>query len=703
LNADIEETNRKGASLYRQGMTLLFRRQFEEALEAFQAALSLTPEHVPSLNAKGNLLTLCDRPAEAMLDYDRVLSLEPGNAEALNNRAVALRRLGRKDEALESLGRLLALQPDNYGAANQRGDILLDLGRSAEALALYDRIILSAPQFAEAYVGRGRALRLLNRPGEAIHDYDTALKLKPNIADAYFHRGVALQVLGHNSDAVASYDEALKLLPDAAGPINNRATTLLHMNRFAEAREGYKKLEKLWPGSSLALNGLATVATRACDWPEVDHCFQLLSAAVHKGDPGIQPGALLNYHDDPSLQYACARNFSVNKWPNQKPELWNGPRFSGNKIRVAYCSADFMSHPMPRLLSRMFESHDRENFEAIAISFSVDDKTPMRARLIKAFDQFHDVLDASDRAIAELIAQLKIDIAVDLMGFTDRARPDIFAMRPAPVQVNYMGYPSTMGASFWDYIIGDPITLPTSFQPFSTERIVQLPDTYMATDDTRASVGPPPARDSLGLPENGFVFSCFNNNWKITGPVFDVWMRLLQKVPGSVLWLLQDNAEVASNLRKAAHARGVNPERLVFAPRIVQEEHMRRLAAADLFLDTLPYNAHTTGVDSLWAGVPLVTCMGNSFYSRVASSLLHAIGLPELIASDLTHYESLVLHLVQDPVRLASTNKKLEAGRMGSTLFNSSRFTRNMEKAFFRMREIWHAGRGPEPIIIPVR
>jgi predicted O-linked N-acetylglucosamine transferase (SPINDLY family) len=358
---------------------------------------------------------------------------------------------------------------------------------------------------------------------------------------------------------------------------------------------------------------------------------------------------------------------------------------------------------MPRLLSRMFESHDRENFEVIAISFSVDDKTPMRARLAKAFDQFYDVLDASDQAIAERMAQLKIDIAVDLMGFTDRARPDIFAMRPAPIQVNYMGYPSTMGASFWDYVIGDPVTLPTSLQSFYTERIVQLPDTYMATDDTRAPVGPPPSRVGLGLPENGFVFSCFNNNWKITGPVFDVWMRLLQNVPGSVLWLLQDNPEVASNLRKAAGARGVTPERLVFAPRVAQEEHMQRLGAADLFLDTLPYNAHTTGVDSLWAGVPLVTCLGNSFYSRVASSLLHATGLPELIASNLTHYESLVLDLAQNPVKLGNTRKKLEAGRMEGTLFDSSRFTRNIEKAFFRMREIWQSGQGPQPIAIPVQ
>jgi len=330
--------------------------------------------------------------------------------------------------------------------------------------------------------------------------------------------------------------------------------------------------------------------------------------------------------------------------------------------------------------------HDRKRFEVIGISFGLDDASPMRGRVVKAFDQFHDVRLKSERGIAALIAGLGVDIAIDLKGLTADSRPGIFALRPAPVQVNYLGYPGTMGADFMDVIIADPVVLPMAQQAFYAERIVHLPDCYQPTDSSRA-VAPAPTRAEAGLPSGGFVFCCHNNNWKITEPIFDIWMRLLKAVPGSVLWLLEDNEEAAANLRREAEARGVAAARLIFAPRISPEEHLGRHRLADLFLDTLPYNAHTGASDALWVGVPLVTLKGESFHGRVAASILSAIDLPELITENPADYESLALALATDGPRLAALREKLEANRKTAPLFDTARFTRNLEAAYERMGE----------------
>jgi predicted O-linked N-acetylglucosamine transferase (SPINDLY family) len=376
--------------------------------------------------------------------------------------------------------------------------------------------------------------------------------------------------------------------------------------------------------------------------------------------------------------------------------LWTGQTWRHDKLRIAYLSADFKSHATAFLMAELFERHDRSRFEVIAISFGVDDRTETRQRLVVAFDQFHDVRTKSDTEVAGLLCDLEVDIAIDLKGYTQDSRPEILAYRPAPIQVSYLGYPATMGAPFMDYIIADKIVAPFEHQPFFAEKIAQLPDSYQVNDTKRKIAARLLTRRELGLPEQSFVFCSFNNNWKIAPDVFDVWMRLLHRIEGGVLWLLGDNAGAERNLRNEAQRRGIDPSRLVFAGRLSPEEHLARHRLADLFLDTLPCNAHTTASDALWAGLPVLTCLGGAFAGRVAGSLLNAAGLPELIAANLDDYEALALKLACEPAQLAAIRTRLSAQRDTCALFNPPRFARHIESAYTTMWEIWQRGEAPK-------
>jgi len=395
----------------------------------------------------------------------------------------------------------------------------------------------------------------------------------------------------------------------------------------------------------------------------------------------IQPFVLMGYSEDPALLRHCAENY-VHRVAPAQPPLSDGKPYRHDRIRLAYLSADFHQHPTAQLMAELFERHDRNRFEVNAFAFGPDDGSAMRGRLVKAFDAFEDVRRLSDLEIAKLIRAREIDIAVDLNGHTHEARPGIFSHRPAPVQVNYLVYPGTSGANYMDYILADRIVLPLDQQPFFSEKIAYLPDCYQANDSTR-SLPQAPSRSEAGLPETDFVFCCFNNSWKITAPVFEIWMRLLDKVPGSVLWLLESPAN--GNLRAQAEARGIAANRLIFAARLPPDQHMARLQLADLFLDTLPYNAHTTCSDALWAGVPVITCYGRAFQARVAASLLKAIDLPELVTARPEDYEALALELAADPALLQATRDKLERNRLTTPLYDSERFRKNIEAAYEAM------------------
>jgi len=636
------------------------------------------------------LLLLQGRFGEALAAFDADLGHSPGDVGALFGRATALKHLGRHEEARAAFDTVLARAPGAAGALNNRGDTLLALGLPAEALIDFECAIALQPGMPQGHLGRGIALQRLHRPEESLACFTRALALWPECADAFFFRALSMERLGRGEEALSDYDQALALEPDSVTTTGNRSTLLLTLKRFGEAASGFRQMEQLAPGRGL--NGLAYAAAHACDWIRWESYRDGIIAGLSDGQRDIQPGALIAYSDDPALMRRAAENI-IAPIPRPDKPLWCGTPFSGKKIRLAYCSADFHAHATSRLMAGVWEHHDRARFELIAFDFGPDDQSLLRARVKKSFDRFHVV--AAEPATAERIVDEGVDILVDLMGLTANAPNEIFARRPAPVQVNYLGYPGTMGGDFMDYILGDAVVTPFSHQEFYAEKILHLPDCYQPNDAKRPH---PPAHLSLemaraeaGLPPNGFVFCSFNNNWKLNPPMFGIWMRLLKAVPGSVLWLIEDNEEAAANLRRAAAARGVDESRLVFAPRVASESHLARHRLADLFLDTLPYNAHTTASDALWTGVPLVTATGEGFSGRVAASLLTAIGLPELITENLQDYENLALALARNPARLAALKQKLDANRLTAPLFDTARFTRNLEAAYEKMRDAFLA------------
>jgi predicted O-linked N-acetylglucosamine transferase (SPINDLY family) len=504
---------------------------------------------------------------------------------------------------------------------------------------------------------------------EAIASYDRALALRPNYAEAHYNRGSAFKELGRNVDALASFDRALALMPKHVEALFSRGDVLHELKRHAEAIASYEQAIALKPDHPYAFSGLAESALALCDWARVDELVTRLTQLVSEGTAIVNPFTLIRLSDDAALHRRCATAFIADKIGAPRPALWSGRRCSHDKLRVAYLSADFHSHATAFLIAELLERHDRGRFEVHGISFGRDDGSDIRRRLVRAFDRFHDVRASSNVEVARALKDLEIDIAVDLKGYTQDSRPEILSHRPAPIQVNYLGYPGTMGADFIDYIIADPIVLPFDRQPFYAEKIVQLPDCYQVNDRQRAI-----AQTTL--------------------------MRLLQGAPGSVLWLLRENAGAEANLRREAQVRGVDPGRLVFAGRLKVDQHLARHRLADLFLDTLPYNAHTTASDALWAGLPVLTCQGEAFAARVASSLLTAVGLPQLVTTNLADYEALAVALAQDAHRLGDIRAKLAHNRATEPLFDTDRFRQYLEAAYLRMWDICQRGEAPRSFAV---
>lgn len=618
--------------------------------------------------------------AEAERLYREILT-QAAPLEVLVNLGNVLAAQGRRDEALANYDRALAARPDFFEALFNRANTLLELKRAEEALEGYDRTLALRPDNPSGWNNRGTALRNLQRLNEALASFSRAAALSPGHVNALTNVAIVLWDLGRLEEALVACGRALEHGPLAAEALYVKANILRDLKRLDEALTHYEQALAVNPAHLHALNGMAQVALGLCDWQRVAALGPQLMDNAANGPSVIQPFVLLGYSDDAALQRRCAENYVRRTVPARaKPAVRT--RYRHDRIRLAYLSADFHQHPTAQLLAELFERHDRSRFEITGIAFGPDDGSAMRTRIRRSFDHFEDVRGKSDAEVAALLKARETDIAVDLNGHTAGARTGIFACRPAPVQVNYLVYPGTIGADFIDYVLADATVLPASQQAFFREKIVHLPDCYQANDATRI-VPPPPARGAAGLPDGAFVFCCFNNGWKITAPIFDVWMRLLGKTGNGVLWLL-DGAN-ASNLRKQAHARGIDPERLIFAPKLSPDQHLARHQLADLFLDTLPYNAHTSCSDALWAGLPVITCHGKAFPGRVAASLLKAAGMPELVTAHLDDYERLALELATNRALLKTTREKLARNRLTTPLYDSDRFRRNIEAAYEAM------------------
>jgi protein O-GlcNAc transferase len=686
--------------LSNQAITFHQNGRLQDAEQLYLKILDVKPDHFDAQHLLGVIRHQQGRNSEALALIGAALAINPHSARALSNHGLVLYHLNRYEEALARFDQALAINPDFVEALNNRGNALQRLKRDEAALGMFDQVLAREPNFIEAHNNRGNALQGLKRFEAALASYDRALALRPDYAEAHYNRGGAFMSLKLYEEALASYDRALALRPDYAEALFSRGDVLNELCRHEEAITSYEQATTLRPDHPYAYSGMAETALAICDWRRTAELSDRLVAGVKQGTAIINPFTLIRCSDDPALHLQCASAFIADKLSGRQPPLWTGTVRSHERIRLAYLSADFHRHATACLTAELFELHDRECFELIGIAFDRDDGSDIRRRLVKSFDRFHDVRAKDDREIATLLHALEVDIAIDLKGYTQDSRPEIFSYRPAPIQVNYLGYPGTMGADFIDYIIGDAVVTPCDQQAFYRERIVQLPDAYQVNDRKRLIAERTPSRSEVGLPEDGFVFCCFNNSYKITAPVFDIWMRLLREITGSVLWLLRDNATAENNLRGEAQARGVDSERLIFAGRTSVEDHLARHRLADLFLDTVPYNAHTTASDALWAGLPVLTCQGNAFAARVAASLLHAVGLPELVTHSLEEYEALARRLASDAALLRLLRDRLAANRQTLPLFDTDRFRRHIETAYLRMWEIHQHGEPPQSFAI---
>ena len=675
-------------ALYLLGFVHSQSGDFAEAERLIGQALGLNPGSPDAWYNRGCALQNLNRHKDALDCFDRAISLNPRYDEALTNRGVTLSALKRQVEALASLDAALALKPGDVEALSGRGNALLALGRNDEAFADFDRASQLAPDRAESWLNRGAMLVRMKRHEEALTCYEHALMLNPSYERAQINRSLALLDLKRPDEALASYDAALAVNPRSADLRSARADALLALRRHEEAARDYGAVLGFDPDYRYARGNLAFCKLHCCDWRSLDDERTALAAGLRAGRAVINPFQNIALSQSSSEQLQCARIAVAEKYPAAANSLWRGERYDHERIRLAYLSADFNDHAVSTLMAGVFEHHDRTKLETIAIAFLKDDTTAARRRLKPAFDRFIEVQDKSDVEVAQLLRQLEVDIAVDLMGFTGECRPGILAFRPAPVQVNYLGFPGTMGADYIDAIIADRTVIPEESLDHYSEAVVCLPDSYLPNDASRRIAERTPSRSEAGLPEKGFVFCSFNNSYKFTPELFDIWMRLLSRVEDSVLWLPEVNGAAVRNLRREAAARGIDEKRLVFAPFLASaEDHLARLRLADLFLDTLPYNAHTTAADALWAGLPVLTTPGNTFAGRVAASLLKAIGLPEMIAPSLEAYEAMALQLARDANALAGIRAKLQRNRDTHALFDTARFTRNLEAAYARLYE----------------
>lgn len=712
----------------KDALTLHQGGRLAEAEAIYLRSLEAQEDSYPALHLMGVLRLQQGRAAEALPYIERALRVQPDAADTLANYAIALQSVGRYADALAVLERVVNLRPNDSRARSDRGALLFKVQRHAEALAELDRAVSLDPLSADAWMNRGTALAAVNRPEEALQCFDRVLRLKPAYVEARNSRGLALKALGQAGAALAEFDRVLREQPDHAGALVNRASVLWASGEVEQALQSYDRALGLEPDMAEALasranclwtrrsdvagaiadlqrlvtirpdypyarGNLLHMRMHAGDWRDLARERAALDAGVRAGRRVVEPHVYQGLSASPADLLSAAGIYTRDKYPPQAAAPRRRRR--EGKIRVGYLCGEFRAHATMYLAAGLFEHHDRSRFEVIGFDNSRDDGSATRRRARAAFDSFVPIQALTDREAARLIAAQEIDILVNLNGYVGALRMGVFAHRPAPIQVNYLGYPGSLGAEYMDYILADGEVIPAGAERFYSEKVVRLPGSYQINDSTRPRPVPA-ARAAHGLRETDFVFCHFNVSYKIMPELFALWLRLLQQVPSSVLWLLKSNELFAARMRQEAARAGVDPGRLVFAPPLEIGAHLARLALGDLFLDSLPCNAHTTASDALWVGLPLITCRGQAFAGRVAASLLRAAGLAELITDDLDAYEALALSLATDRPLLRALRERLMRDPAQLPLFDTARTTRQIEMAYERMMARWNENALPE-------
>ena len=636
--------------------------------EAIAEIKSLNKDY-PNVPLLFNILGACYQAKGLLTDsaqmFETATKIKPDYAEAHFNLGVVLKASGKTKEAIECYKKAIYLVPNYPAAHNNLGNMYKDLNQLDDAIKSYESAIAIKPDYAEAYFNLGNVYKKLKMLIKAEQSFRESTKESPNYFDAHFNLGNTLRDLGRRTEALESYEQAFEIEPNAEYVLGNVIHTKMHL----------------------------------CKWDNFEKEIISLQIAIKKNRRAIGPFALISLIDSPLIIRKASKIYADDKYPIfSASKMTYYPKHK--RIRIGYFSADFHNHATMHLMAELFERHDKKKFELIAFSFGPDKPDEYRQRAILAFDDFIDVSFKTDDEIALLAQKKNIDIAIDLKGFTQDCRTEIFAKKCAPIQVNYLGYPGTMGAEFIDYIVADKILIPENKQQFYSEKIVYMPNSYQVNVSKRTISNNLFEKSELNLPDTGFVFCCFNSTYKITPETFTGWMNILSKVDGSVLWIYVKNNTAIQNLKKEAQKLGINPNRLIFASFMDNKDHLKRIQSADLFLDTLPYNAHTTTSDALRVGLPVLTRIGESFTSRVAASLLNAVNLPELITSSQEEYEALAIELATNADKLKTIKDKLALNLPTAPLYDTALFTQHIESAYKTMYERHHQGLKPEHIYV---
>lgn len=706
-------------------------KQFDESIESYTRALELQPNWADAYNNMGCVQRQKGDLDDAIKSFTHALKLNIEYAEAYYNLGNAQTEKGDIDSAIDNFQQALKVNPTSFKVCCDLGDRLFQKKHYAEAIENYKKALTIKPDFARAHYGLGRVKKETQDFDGALESYMQAIKINPSSAECHISIGNVLRDKGNLEQALEHYSQAHHLNRDSSEASINTGSLLCSMGEFESAKNKYMRALKIEPNHPEAHRGLGSVNMKMHDFKSAVHNYQNAldidphheqthaikiyieahlcnwinfetqqHSAPNLGtrDQAVTPFTMLFVEDAPSRHRLRAEAYTKKNFQPNSISLAPRPLFKSAKLRIAYFSADFRIHPLMHLIARMLELHDKNKFEVYAYSFGFNKKDKMRQRVIDTVDKFTDIDTVSDLDAVKLARHDKIDIAIDLTGYTENCRPNIFAHRVAPIQINYLGYPGTMGAEFIDYIVTDKVLVPDEYKHHLSEKVIEMPNSYMVTDNTREISNQIMNRSQQGIPKYAFVFCCFNNAYKISPREFDIWMRLLHKVDGSVLWLRNTNKWSSENLCNEAKKRGIKPSRLLFADPIKLEDHLARHQLANLFLDTFNFCAHSTAIDALWAGLPVITKIGHSFSARVSSSLLTAIDMPELITNSEDEYEQLALELAKNPDRLADIKQRLQRNRLSTPLFNTHQFTKDLERGYQKAHENYLSGSQPTNI-----
>lgn len=669
-----------------QQMMLEFQHQrLEPAERVANTVLRLNSKDLVALQILGLCMAMQGRLTESIIPLSKAAKLDPKNAELLSNLARAQHGAELYREVLETYTKLLSLMPDSAQIQTDRGTALAKLRQFDEAEKAYDRAITLEPSYFLAWSNRGNLLSELRLTEQAIQSYEKALELNPSYAETWTNLGNALFNLGRFSDAAIAHEKALNLNPEYGEAWSNYGNTLLEMKEGGRAYDSYVKAFQIKPDVPFLYGQLLSAKLGGCLWDQEEPNTSSILARIDAEEKVCLPFVLLSTPASLAQQLSCAKVFIADRCRSVGNQVaqHQRPAAKNKKIRIGYFSSDFKNHPVGILMENILKLHDRTAFEFYGYFLNAKTLDPLEQSINGLFDLSYDLFGKTDKEAHSLILRDQLDIAIDLNGHTSGARTALFSHRLAPIQINYLGYAGTSGANYFDYLIADPVAIPVTDQPFFTEKIVYLPDSFFPVDTSITDFGPLPSRESQGLPNSGFIFACFNNAYKIQPEIFSCWMNLLKSIDNSLLWLTTPSKKAINNLQIACEASGVDPSRLIFAKKeIERRDHLSRLRLADLFLDTPYYNAHATCADALWAGVPVLTQIGTTFAGRVAASQLNALGMADMIVDTSAAYTAKAIELASKPALLQSVKGRMIENSRTMPLFDSKLFVSNLENIY---------------------